>query len=137
MCAVPLPGLHKDSISYDDRRKIQDLIKRRIPTGFNEHKVCFCVVTDGCEGEALGHATHPSKGKPARPVLLRQMPAPHHSQRRDLDKTLHACLRPTPVPADRSHSTSHSTHVWMLTFLCARHLTAQTGAAGGGPGGAR
>ena len=33
MCAVPLINLHKDDLTEDHKRKIQRLIKRRIPVG--------------------------------------------------------------------------------------------------------
>jgi hypothetical protein len=33
MCAVPFDGLYKDSLSKKELRKIQQLIKERIPTG--------------------------------------------------------------------------------------------------------
>eukprot|EP01025_Chloroclados_australasicus_P004522 TRINITY_DN1112_c0_g1_i1.p2 TRINITY_DN1112_c0_g1~~TRINITY_DN1112_c0_g1_i1.p2 ORF type:complete len:330 (-),score=37.71 TRINITY_DN1112_c0_g1_i1:411-1400(-) len=38
MCAVPLKGLHKDDVTMDQLKKMQKLIKSRIPTGFNQHK---------------------------------------------------------------------------------------------------
>ncbi|KAK9903997.1 hypothetical protein WJX75_002148 [Coccomyxa subellipsoidea] len=38
MCAVPFDGLYKDSLSKKELRKIQQLIKERIPTGFDMHK---------------------------------------------------------------------------------------------------
>mmetsp|Transcript_496 Transcript_496/g.1474 ORF Transcript_496/g.1474 Transcript_496/m.1474 type:complete len:344 (+) Transcript_496:155-1186(+) len=37
MCAVPVDGLHKDDLSLEQKVKIQGLVKRRIPTGFNMH----------------------------------------------------------------------------------------------------
>eukprot|EP00192_Tetraselmis_astigmatica_P005008 CAMPEP_0117648314 /NCGR_PEP_ID=MMETSP0804-20121206/330_1 /TAXON_ID=1074897 /ORGANISM="Tetraselmis astigmatica, Strain CCMP880" /LENGTH=434 /DNA_ID=CAMNT_0005453891 /DNA_START=273 /DNA_END=1578 /DNA_ORIENTATION=- len=37
MCAVPLSGLHRDDLSEKQLLKIQEGIKQRIPTGFNEH----------------------------------------------------------------------------------------------------
>ncbi|KAK9845266.1 hypothetical protein WJX81_001622 [Elliptochloris bilobata] len=38
MCAVPLKDLHKDDLSLEQLQTLQKLIKKRIPTGFNEHK---------------------------------------------------------------------------------------------------
>lgn len=38
MCAVPMVDLHKDDLGLDMKRKIQSLVKQRIPTGFNEHR---------------------------------------------------------------------------------------------------
>eukprot|EP01026_Neomeris_dumetosa_P048294 TRINITY_DN4176_c0_g2_i1.p1 TRINITY_DN4176_c0_g2~~TRINITY_DN4176_c0_g2_i1.p1 ORF type:complete len:457 (-),score=60.61 TRINITY_DN4176_c0_g2_i1:348-1718(-) len=38
MCAVPLNGLFKDDVNLDQLKKMQKLIKQRIPTGFNQHK---------------------------------------------------------------------------------------------------
>jgi len=38
MCAVPLIDLHKDDLTLPQMKKIQQLIKRRIPVGFNQHK---------------------------------------------------------------------------------------------------
>lgn len=33
MCAVPMKGLHKSGLSLEAMTRIQDLVKRRIPTG--------------------------------------------------------------------------------------------------------
>ncbi len=33
MCAVPFDGINKDSLSKKQLRKMQELIKERIPTG--------------------------------------------------------------------------------------------------------
>lgn len=38
MCAVPLQKLYKTDLNMDQMQRIQSLIKRRIPTGFDEHK---------------------------------------------------------------------------------------------------
>eukprot|EP01024_Parvocaulis_polyphysoides_P049321 TRINITY_DN4769_c0_g3_i2.p2 TRINITY_DN4769_c0_g3~~TRINITY_DN4769_c0_g3_i2.p2 ORF type:complete len:485 (-),score=37.53 TRINITY_DN4769_c0_g3_i2:315-1643(-) len=38
MCAVPLNNLFKDDVPLEQLKQIQQLIKRRIPTGFNQHK---------------------------------------------------------------------------------------------------
>jgi len=38
MCAIPIAGLYKDDLKLKQKEKIQELIKRRIPTGFNQHK---------------------------------------------------------------------------------------------------
>lgn len=35
MCAVPVDGLHKEDVSHEQLVKIQQLLKRRIPTGTN------------------------------------------------------------------------------------------------------
>ena len=37
MCAVPIEGLYKDDLSEEDLRKMQSLIKARIPTSFDSH----------------------------------------------------------------------------------------------------
>ncbi|DBA69704.1 TPA: hypothetical protein ACH3X2_012636 [Trebouxia sp. C0005] len=37
MCAVPVDGLHKEDMTHEQLLKIQSLLKRRIPTGFNAH----------------------------------------------------------------------------------------------------
>ncbi|KAL3162503.1 hypothetical protein ABBQ32_010163 [Trebouxia sp. C0010 RCD-2024] len=37
MCAVPVDGLHKDDVTHEQLVKIQGLLKRRIPTGFEAH----------------------------------------------------------------------------------------------------
>lgn len=41
MCAVPVDGLHKDDVSMEQLLKLQSLIKRRIPTGFEQHKAAL------------------------------------------------------------------------------------------------
>eukprot|EP00931_Biecheleriopsis_adriatica_P105525 TRINITY_DN80087_c0_g1_i1.p1 TRINITY_DN80087_c0_g1~~TRINITY_DN80087_c0_g1_i1.p1 ORF type:complete len:510 (-),score=75.23 TRINITY_DN80087_c0_g1_i1:133-1662(-) len=38
MCAVPVSGLHKSDLSVESMRKIQQLLKERIPTSFDSHK---------------------------------------------------------------------------------------------------
>lgn len=37
MCAVPIEGLYKDDLSDEDLRRLQSLIKARIPTSFDSH----------------------------------------------------------------------------------------------------
>ncbi|EIE20289.1 UPF0027-domain-containing protein [Coccomyxa subellipsoidea C-169] len=39
MCAVPFDGINKDSLSKKQLRKMQELIKERVPTGFDMHKI--------------------------------------------------------------------------------------------------
>ena len=41
MCAVPVDGLHKDDVSMEQLLQLQSLIKRRIPTGFEQHKAAL------------------------------------------------------------------------------------------------
>ena len=41
MCAVPVDGLHRDDVSMEQLLKLQSLIKRRIPTGFEQHKAAL------------------------------------------------------------------------------------------------
>ena len=41
MCAVPVDGLHKDDVSIEQLLQLQSLIKRRIPTGFEQHKAAL------------------------------------------------------------------------------------------------
>lgn len=41
MCAVPIEGLHKEDLSHDQLVRIQTLIKERIPTGFERHKIAL------------------------------------------------------------------------------------------------
>lgn len=39
MCAVPIEGLFKDDLNPDMLRRMQTLVKERVPTGFNEHRM--------------------------------------------------------------------------------------------------
>ena len=39
MCAVPVDGLYKQDLSEEKLRKLQALIKERIPTSFDSHPV--------------------------------------------------------------------------------------------------
>ena len=38
MAAIPIEGLYRDQLSHDDKVQIQQRIKERIPTGFNQHR---------------------------------------------------------------------------------------------------
>mmetsp|Transcript_36239 Transcript_36239/g.80643 ORF Transcript_36239/g.80643 Transcript_36239/m.80643 type:complete len:385 (+) Transcript_36239:271-1425(+) len=60
MCAVPLSGLHKDDVKGGEAlRRIQDLLKKRIPTGFEEHKSPLRGAREALDSISSLHAPSP------------------------------------------------------------------------------